>query len=98
MNAHKINRGEHVTLDNKSRDFFFLKRDDANVIISVVLTLIRKEAAEVCPRNTDRYPGAHTHAKRSSGSGALKSRSCKHYLNPPDPKKREREYGSARVP
>ena len=25
MNAHKINRGEHVTLDNKSRDFFFLK-------------------------------------------------------------------------
>ncbi|MFR3319975.1 MAG: hypothetical protein ACLTSZ_00845 [Lachnospiraceae bacterium] len=25
VNAHKINRGEHVTLDNKSRDFFFLK-------------------------------------------------------------------------
>ena len=50
VNAHKINRGEHVTLDNKSRDFFFLKRDDANVIISVVLTLIQKEAAEVCPR------------------------------------------------
>lgn len=23
VNAHKINRGEHVTLDNKSRDFFF---------------------------------------------------------------------------
>ena len=43
MNAHKINRGEHVTLDNKSRDFFFLKRDDANVIISVVLTLIQKK-------------------------------------------------------
>mgnify|MGYP002225506101 CR=1 FL=1 len=25
MNAHKINRGEHVTLDNKSRDSFFSK-------------------------------------------------------------------------
>ena len=25
VNAHKINRGEHVTLDNKSRDFFFFK-------------------------------------------------------------------------
>ena len=26
VNAHKINRGEQVTLDNKSRDFFFLER------------------------------------------------------------------------
>ena len=43
VNAHKINAGEHVSLDNKSRDFFFLKREDANVIISVVLTLIRKK-------------------------------------------------------
>ena len=25
VNAHKINRGEQVTLDNKSRDFFFLE-------------------------------------------------------------------------
>ena len=29
VNAHRINRGEHVVLDNKSRDFFFLKRQDA---------------------------------------------------------------------
>ena len=72
MNAHKINRGEHVTLDNKSRDFFFLKRDDANVIISVVLTLIQKKLPKYVHASTDRYPGAHTHAKRSSGSGALK--------------------------
>ena len=26
LNAHKINAGEHVELDNKSMDFFFLKR------------------------------------------------------------------------
>ena len=30
VNAHKINAGEPVTIDNKSRDFFFLKRQDAN--------------------------------------------------------------------
>ena len=41
VNAHKINRGEHVTLDNKSRDFFFLKRSDANVIISIAIQLVR---------------------------------------------------------
>ena len=43
VNAHKINRGEEVSLDNKSRDFFFLKRQDADVIISVVITLIRNK-------------------------------------------------------
>src|SRR5699024_2458702 len=43
VNAHKINQGIPVVLDNKSMDFFFLKRYDANVIISVVLTLIQKK-------------------------------------------------------
>ncbi len=43
VNAHKINRGEQVVLDNKSQDFFFLKRQDANTIISVTLTLIQKK-------------------------------------------------------
>ena len=32
VNAHKINRGEPVVLDNKSRDFFFLKRYDIQVL------------------------------------------------------------------
>ncbi|MCD8332641.1 MAG: AAA family ATPase, partial [Clostridiales bacterium] len=43
VNAHKINRGEAVTLDNRSRDFFFLKQTDANVIISVCIQLIREK-------------------------------------------------------
>ncbi len=43
VNAHKINEGVPVVLDNKSMDFFFLKRYDANVIISVVITLIQKK-------------------------------------------------------
>ncbi len=41
VNAHKINRGEPVTLDNKSRDFFFLKRQDPNLILRVVLALVQ---------------------------------------------------------
>ena len=32
VNAHKINRGEQIELNNKSRDFFFLERSDVNVI------------------------------------------------------------------
>ena len=43
VNAHKINHGEEVILDNKSMDFFFLKRYDADVIINVVLQLIKQK-------------------------------------------------------
>lgn len=43
VNAHKINRGEHVSLDNQSRDFFMLKRYEADVIIQVVLQLIQQK-------------------------------------------------------
>ena len=40
VNAHKINAGEMVLLDNKSKDFFFLKRYEAEKIINVTLQLI----------------------------------------------------------
>lgn len=41
VNAHRINRGQTVILDNKSKDFFFLEREDADHIISVTLQLMR---------------------------------------------------------
>ena len=43
VNAHKINAGEPIDLDNQSRDFFFLKRYDADTIIRVMLTLMTKK-------------------------------------------------------
>ncbi|MGB4657665.1 MAG: ATP-dependent RecD-like DNA helicase [Mobilitalea sp.] len=42
-NAHKINDGESIKLDNKSRDFFFLKRGDSNVIAAVMINLIKNK-------------------------------------------------------
>ena len=41
MNAHKINAGEAIKMDNKSMDFFMLQRDNANAIISVIIQLVR---------------------------------------------------------
>ena len=41
VNAHRVQKGEKWTLTNASKDFFFLKREDANTIISVMLTLIQ---------------------------------------------------------
>lgn len=43
VNAHRINAGEQIDLNNKSRDFFFLKRYDADTIIRVMLTLMTKK-------------------------------------------------------
>lgn len=43
VNAHKINRGEEVRLDNKSRDFFFLERQDVQVIQKASLTLVQRK-------------------------------------------------------
>ena len=93
VNAHKINRGERVTLDNKSRDFFFLKRQDPNVILRVVLALVQ----EKLPR--------YVHAQISDiqvltpmRKGALGVENLnlilQRYLNPPAADKTEKEHGS----
>ena len=41
MNAHRINKGEHPVIDNKSRDFFFLRRQRAEDIIGQAIHLVR---------------------------------------------------------
>ena len=42
MNAHRINAGQQIALNNKSMDFFMLERNDPGVIINVMLQLIIK--------------------------------------------------------
>lgn len=39
-NAHRIHAGEELALDNKSKDFFFLERNDTNVIYKHMIQLI----------------------------------------------------------
>lgn len=92
VNAHKINRGEEVILDNKSHDFFFLKRQDANVIISVVLTLIQKKLPKYV--NADMFDIQVLTPMRKGLLGVERLNTIlQQYLNPPDEKKVEKEYG-----
>ena len=42
FNAHKIQRGEHLILTNKSKDFFFIPQRTASQIIEEVQTLTMK--------------------------------------------------------
>jgi exodeoxyribonuclease V alpha subunit len=92
VNAHKINRGEHVILNNQSRDFFFLKREDANVIIRVVLTLIEKKLPKYVHASREEIQVLTPMRKGLLGVERLNV-ILQHYLNPPSPDKRERESG-----
>ena len=95
MNAHKINAGEHVSLDNKSRDFFFLKREDANVIISVVLTLIRKKLPPYV--DADPYDIQVLTPMRKGLLGVERLNTIlQEYLNPPSDDKKEHDTGKGR--
>ena len=90
VNAHKINRGEQVTLDNKSRDFFFLERQDPNVILRVVLALVQ----EKMPRyvNAKMYDIQVLTPMRKGVLGVEHlNEILQRYLNPPAEDKAERQ-------
>lgn len=92
VNAHKINRGQRVLLDNKSKDFFFLKRQDVNVIISVVITLVQQKM----PKYVDAKPfdiQVLTPMRKGLLGVERLNRILQEYLNPPDKGKSEKEIG-----
>ena len=92
VNAHKINKGQQVVLDNKSRDFFFLKRYDADIIIRVVIALIQ----EKLPRYVQARPfeiQVLTPMRKGLLGVERLNQILQRYLNPPDPKKKEKELG-----
>ena len=93
VNAHKIHEGQHVVLDNKSLDFFFLKRDDANVIISVVLTLVMKKMPKYVDAGMLDIQVLTPMRKGLLGVERL-NMILQEYLNPRSSEKKEKEYGT----
>ncbi len=92
VNAHKINRGEEVMLDNKSKDFFFLKRQDVNVIISVLITLIKNKLPKYVGATSYDIQVLTPMRKGLLGVERLNS-ILQEYLNPPEQGKTEKEFG-----
>lgn len=92
VNAHKINEGQEVILDNKSRDFFFLKRYDADVIISVVIQLIKQKL----PKYVDAKPfdiQVLTPMRKGLLGVERLNGILQQYLNPKEEHKAEKEVG-----
>ena len=92
VNAHKINAGEPVVLDNKSRDFFFLKRQDADTIIGVAIMLIQKKLPRYVGARPDEIQVMTPTRKGLLGVERLNV-ILQRYLNPEAPEKAEQEIG-----
>ena len=93
VNAHRINKGEQIALDNKSRDFFLLERNDVNVIYKHIIQLIR----EMLPKYVNATPfdiQVLTPMRKGSLGCETLNGILQRYLNPADPHKKEHSYGN----
>ena len=92
VNAHEINEGRHIRLDTKSKDFFFLKRDNESVIAGEIVRYING--------NLPSYVGAKpmeiqvlTPMRRGPLGVEGLNPYLQKYMNPPSIDKAEKEYG-----
>ena len=91
VNAHKINAGEHIKLDNKSKDFFFLKRDEFNVITAVMINLIKNKLPNYVNARPLEIQVLTPMRKGELGVERL-NQILQLALNPPASNKKEKEY------
>ena len=91
VNAHKINAGESIRMDNKSKDFFFLKRYDAEVILASIVYLVQKKL----PPYVDAKPldiQVLTPMRKGLLGVEHLNEVLQKSLNPPEKNKREKEH------
>lgn len=91
VNAHKINDGEQIRLDNKSRDFFFLKRTSADVISAVTINLVKNKLPGYVNATPFDIQVLTPMRKGELGVERL-NQILQQALNPPSKDKREKEY------
>lgn len=91
VNAHKINKGQQVIIDNQSKDFFFLKRYDADKIINVTLQLIKQKLPKYVGASEYDIQVLTPMRKGLLGVERLNG-VLQMYMNPPEKTKREKEY------
>lgn len=91
-NAHRINRGEAIGLDNKSRDFFFLPRQEADRIVRHMILLIREKLPAYVKARPYDIQVLTPMRKGALGVENL-NRVLQEALNPPDPSKAEKAFG-----
>ena len=90
VNAHRIQKGEQVVLDNHSRDFLFLQRNEIQVIQKVILTLVSRKLPGYVDARPQEIQVLTPMRKGPLGVERL-NEILQKYLNPPSPEKAEKE-------
>ena len=92
-NAYKINGGEHVVLDNKSKDFFFMERGNVSAVINTTVDLVKNKL----PKYVDAPSEEIQVLTPSKKNGLLCSNELNKVLQerlyPPSSSKKVYEYG-----
>ncbi len=92
-NAHKINNGEDIELKPNSKDFIFIKRDNANLMLGTILALLRDKLPKYV--NADRRDiEVLAPAKKGILGVENINKFLQQQLNPPARRKRELPVGS----
>ena len=92
VNAHRINEGRQIELGNKSEDFFFLSRNNVDVIYKHMILLI----LEKLPKYVDAKPHqiqVLTPMRKGSLGVEVLNGILQKYINPSDKNKTEYVYG-----
>ena len=92
MNAHYINQGQMPGLSNKSKDFFFLERNDYNIIYKHMIMLIRDKLPGYVDADPFDIQVLTPMRKGALGCETL-NKILQQYLNPADPSKAEYMHG-----
>ncbi len=92
VNAHRINKGEYPIL-NKGKDFFFIKEQDPNKIVNIILDLCKERLPSYY--GVDPVKDIQVLTPMKKGEVGLNSlnRHLQEVLNPKGPYKKERQIG-----
>ena len=90
-NAHKMKKGEHIEISNKNSDFFFIPRQGADSITEELRVLLTKNLPGYLGVSMNDIQVLTPMRKQAVGVEGL-NRKLQSYINPPSPKKFEKEH------
>lgn len=91
VNAHRINSGEEIPLNNQSPDFLHLEREESGAVINVIVQLIMQKL----PPHVDASPydiQVLTPTRKGELGVENLNKVLQQYMNPPEAGKIEREF------
>ena len=94
MNAHRINQGKYPELNQKEKDFFFVKRNRAEDVAETLLDLITKRLPAFMPLDIRQDIQVLTPMRKTPLGVTRLNTLLQERLNPPGPRKKERESGA----